>query len=104
MADGSHNPVSNGSQSVDPRSKGWFKPGNNANPNGRPVGSRNKLDKCFVKALYADFKKHGVAAIVRTREEKPDAYLHIIIKVLPREITAEVDVKLTHEQALAELE
>ena len=104
MADGSHNPVSNGSQSVDPRSKGWFKPGNNANPNGRPVGSRNKLDKCFVKALYADFKKHGVAAIVRTREEGPDIYLSLIIKILPRQIKADVDGRLMHEQAIAELE
>ena len=32
-----------------------FGPGNNANPAGRPKGSRNKLGEEFICALHADF-------------------------------------------------
>lgn len=91
-------------QVVDPRSKGWFKPGQSGNPAGKPKGARDKLDRSFVRALYKDFKANGVDAIIKTREEKPEAYLNVIAKVLPKEVKGDVNVTLHHEQALDELE
>jgi hypothetical protein len=43
----------------------------------------------FVAALYRDFKQGGVEAIQKCREEKPDVYLNVIAKVLPRQVTVE---------------
>ncbi|MES2295220.1 MAG: hypothetical protein V4527_18130 [Pseudomonadota bacterium] len=63
-----------------------FIPGNNGGP-GRPKGARNKLGEAFIEALHDDFKEHGVAAIVKVRDEKPDQYLKVIASLLPKELT-----------------
>lgn len=61
-----------------------FQPGNP----GRPKGARNKLGEAFLEAMYADFTNHGVAAIVKVRDEKPDQYLKVVASILPKEIEA----------------
>jgi hypothetical protein len=61
-----------------------FKPGNP----GRPVGARHKLGEAFLEAMYADFKDHGVMAIVKVRDEKPDQYLKVVASILPKELEA----------------
>ena len=60
-----------------------FKPGNP----GRPKGARNKLGEAFIEALHDDFNKHGIAAIVKVRTDKPDQYLKVIASLLPKELT-----------------
>jgi hypothetical protein len=74
-----------------------FQPGQSGNPAGKPVGSRAKLDQAFVDALYEDFKEGGVEAIRACRTEKPDVYLNVVAKVIPKQ----VDVKA--DDALADL-
>lgn len=63
-----------------------FAPGNNANPSGRPKGSRNKLGEAFLAALNEDFQAHGVAAIEKVRTEKPEHYLKVIASILPKQV------------------
>jgi hypothetical protein len=63
-----------------------FEPGNNANPNGRPKGSRNKLSEAFTAALHADFVEHGATAITKVRDEDPAAYLRVIASVVPKQL------------------
>jgi hypothetical protein len=75
-----------GEQSADKYRPGRFLPGNVANPAGRPKGSRNKLGEDFVGALYEDFSKYGVGAIVATRESDPAKYVSIIASLLPKEV------------------
>jgi hypothetical protein len=64
-----------------------FKPGNP----GRPKGSRNKLGEAFIEAMHEDFEAHGVAAIVKVREEKPDQYLKVIASILPKDLNINVN-------------
>lgn len=64
----------------------WFKPGHSGNLKGRPKGARSKLDTLFVECLYRDFKDHGSDAVRRCREEKPDVYLNVIAKVVPKQV------------------
>ena len=71
-----------------------WKPGVSPNPNGRPKGARSKLDEKFVRALYEDFKKGGVKAIAKCREDKPDVYLGVIAKILPKQIDIKGDESL----------
>ena len=63
----------------------WEK-GQSGNPKGRPKGSRNKLVNNFIKALHEDFKKNGAEAIERVRQDKPEAYLVAVGKLVPKEM------------------
>lgn len=65
--------------------KPW-KPGQTGNPGGKPVGARNKLTTLFLTVLVNDFEKHGEAAIVKCREERPEAYIKAIAALMPKEV------------------
>jgi hypothetical protein len=68
-----------------------FKPGKSGNPNGRPKGSRNALGEAFLEAMHDDFVQHGVAAIVKVRDEKPDQYLKVIASILPKDLNVNIN-------------
>ena len=71
-----------------------WKPGQSGNPKGREKGARNKLDELFVRALYEDFKTGGIEAVQKCREEKPDVYLNVIAKVVPKQVDLTADESL----------
>lgn len=79
--------------------KGRFLSGNNLGP-GRPKGSRNKLGEAFVTALHDDFQLHGVAAIEKVRDERPQDYLKVIASLLPKQ----VEIKETAFDGISEEE
>jgi hypothetical protein len=64
-------------------------PGQSGNPQGRSL-ARTQLDNEFIGALLADVRAHGVAAIETCRQKHPSAYLSIIGRTLPKELSVEV--------------
>jgi hypothetical protein len=60
-----------------------FKPGNPGGP-GRPKGSRDKLSFAFIKALSDDFEANGVEVVAKIREDKPEVYMNVIGKLMPK--------------------
>jgi hypothetical protein len=71
-----------------PKQDTRFKPGQSGNPAGRPKGARSKLNEQFLQAMFDDFTLHGVDAIAKVRNEKPDQYLKVVASILPKEIEA----------------
>ena len=61
-----------------------FKPGQSGNPAGRPKGARSKLSEAFLLALSDDFEANGMAAVERVRDDKPEAYLNVIGRLMPK--------------------
>lgn len=63
-----------------PSSDTYFKAGNP----GRPKGTRSKLSEAFLQALSDDFTKNGLETVEKVRKAKPDAYLNVIAKLMPK--------------------
>jgi hypothetical protein len=53
---------------------------------GRPPGSRNKLSKAFIAELCDDWIKHGSEVIKTVREKRPEAYLKVVVSLLPKHL------------------
>lgn len=76
-----------------PSPENRFKPGVSGNPNGRPK-NQDTLKNDLVDALLADFTANGKKVIAKVRRDKPDEYLKVIARVLPK------DIDVTHKKGL----
>lgn len=57
---------------------------------GRPKGAANKLTKTIKEAIELSFEKVGGADyLARMAEEQPSAYMTLLGKVLPTQVTGE---------------
>ncbi|MCA3028985.1 MAG: hypothetical protein ING66_10350 [Rhodocyclaceae bacterium] len=63
-----------------------FAKGASGNPGGKSMGSRNRIQGEFLKALAEDFAAHGREAIIQCRITKPDAYIKVIATLIPKEL------------------
>lgn len=80
---------------VEQPKKPWlFQKGNNANPSGRPKGSRNKLEEAFVASLCEAFEEGGAQAIKTVMTKDPVAFLNVIAKVLPKQVETSIKVSI----------
>jgi hypothetical protein len=67
----------------------WVK-GQSGNPKGRPQTARQKLSESFVSDLQAAWKESGKEIIKRMVEEDPAKLLDAIVKIIPKQIEAEI--------------
>lgn len=77
-----------------------WQPGVSANPGGKPVATRNRINAKFLNALEKDFDEGGAEAIEKCRTEDPPAYVRALLYLLPKEleITTSPFAELTDEQ------
>jgi hypothetical protein len=64
-----------------------------AAPPSRPKRSRKTLVDDFAAALRADFRAHGAGVIAAVRADKPDQYLKVVLTLLPKDFSENVDAK-----------
>jgi hypothetical protein len=62
------------------------KPRSGGKPTGRQRDSQRELGEALVAALCADFRQHGVTAIEKVRDSRPDVYLRAVTAILPSKL------------------
>ena len=77
--------------------KGRFLPGNNANPSGRPIGSRNKFATQYIDDFYTVWQEEGVEALRKAARKTPARYIAVAAALIPQHF------KVEHEHTLAGL-
>jgi hypothetical protein len=71
-----------------------WKPGQNANPNGRPIGSRTVFSDNFVRDLASVWSEEGRETMVKTARSNPAVFFATCARLIPN------DVRVTVEQSL----
>ena len=67
----------------------WFQIFILGNPGGSPEATRRSLNRDFLLALAADFRRRGPEAIAKVRKQQPAAYLKVCALLVPREMKLE---------------
>lgn len=74
--------------------RGSIKPGEVRNPNGRPKGSRNRIQEGLLHRLADHLEKFTDSALNRMCNEEPGGYLRLAASLLPKEINVDVTVDI----------
>ncbi|MBN9549174.1 MAG: hypothetical protein J0H31_09925 [Alphaproteobacteria bacterium] len=70
----------------------------------RPKRPRKTLVDDFAAALRADFRAHGAGVIAAVRVEKPDQYLKVVLTLLPKDFSQDVDADKNNLDRLSDEE
>lgn len=81
-----------------------FPEGVSGNPMGRPRGSRNKFSEALVLAFAESFDKHGKRVIAEVLKKNPTEYLKLAASFVPKQVEAEVEIGLSHEERVRQRE
>lgn len=88
--------------------KGRFLTGNKGG--GRKAGARNKFSEVLLKTLVEDFEQHGESALASLRATNPEAYVRVMISLLPKSSVQKYEQSfagcenLTHDELVQLLE
>jgi hypothetical protein len=74
-----------------PRNPGWAnikppKKGEVRNPQGRGIGSRNKLADAFIADVYEAWQVRGAEAVEETIKRKPWEFVKIVSGLMPQKL------------------
>lgn len=75
-----------------------------AAPSTRPKRPRKTLVDDFAAALRADFRAHGAGVIAAVRAEKPEQYLKVVLTLLPKDFSRDLDADKNNLEQLSDEE
>ncbi|MDX8526310.1 hypothetical protein RFM68_17560 [Mesorhizobium sp. MSK_1335] len=85
------------------------KPGRKSEPvraagAAHPKRPRKTLVDDFAAALRADFRVHGAGVIAAVRAEKPEQYLKVVLTLLPKDFSRDLDADRNNLDRLSDEE
>lgn len=85
--------MSGGTDNTPPKQSGLtpWKPGQSGNPNGRPKGSRNKLQEDFLSDVLDAWQEKGKLAIDLMIADKPGDFVKMVAGLMPKEATLNIN-------------
>lgn len=84
-----------------------FKPGQSGNPKGKPVGAVNKENRTVKEAFHEAFdviQKDPKARLDEWGRENPDKFYALVSKLIPAEITGQIQIVPVLNVQLSQLE
>ena len=75
-----------------------FPPGISGNPGGKPTGTRDVINKAFLRDFVAGWRDYGTEAIKAMAKNQPAQFVQVAAALLPKQ--AEVDV--THHYGVSD--
>jgi len=73
---------------------GRFQPGQVANPNGRPLGSRNRFSEEFYRDIAAEWQRSGPDALAKMALTDPSRYVSLCASLIPRDVSLTLSAQL----------
>jgi len=81
----------------------WNK-GQSGNPNGRPLGSKNKFTHLRDEFIAAFEEIGGREALVKWAQSNPDMFYKLVVQMLPKERAVDLTTrKMTLEDLLTDM-
>lgn len=77
------------------KQSGWQKTGADANPNGRPRGSRSKYAEDFLEDMHDAWRVYGRPVLMTAALTDPVSFLRVAASLIPRDI----EISVTHTSA-----
>ena len=71
-----------------------FQPGQSGNPDGRPIGSRQRISEMILRDAAETWPIYGKAVFERLAVSHPDKYAALMVGLVPREALLSVVAKL----------
>jgi hypothetical protein len=71
-----------------------LRPGESGNPNGRPIGARNKLSQDFIDDFHQVWQEEGINALRNAARRSPARFIQVAASLIPQHFTLEHEHKL----------
>jgi hypothetical protein len=81
-----------GSETGSKQVESWFKPGVSGNKNGRPRGSRSRINEKFLGALERIWDEHGEDAMAKAALGEPMQFVKMVAGLLPSKVESSLQI------------
>jgi hypothetical protein len=79
-----------------------FKKGQINNPKGKLAGTRDAINKLFLRDTIATWRKHGTDALDKMATERPSDFVRVVAALQPKEANVSVNATIEQIQSLTE--